>query len=194
VKKFVPHLRDMAAYSVEPHAGWMLQTRSRAALPQQTPSAMSATLFGSTGNFAGWTSVPQQPKADPFIADQTRPGRRVLTGPSSDFAPEPFGGGKRQVGPHHSAGMPAGKRAFPEEVSRRSSDVPPPHGLKRVETRARSDRPALSNPNSAVTEGLTFKPEGVKFFPGMNQVRRMPSCQPAAGPSAHEYEYVHVYV
>ena len=47
------------------------------------PSAQCADIFGGVGvgNFRGWTSVPPVGVPDPFIADQVRPGRRVLTGP-----------------------------------------------------------------------------------------------------------------
>ena len=149
---------------------WTLQSKQRAAIPTHTPSAMSASLMNSTG-FRGWTDVPPVGTHDPYIADQVRPGRRVLTGPTSSPMMEPYGGGKRIVGPWYSEATPAGKRAYPDLVGKVSDDTPKPSGLKRVETRARHEYPALADPNSAV-QATTYKPESVKMFDGTNQVRR----------------------
>ena len=98
-----------------------------------------------------------------------RSGRRVLHGPVSDHAPEPYAGGKRIVGPHQSEGSYGGKRRFPELVGARSTAEISYGGLKRVESRARSDDPSLSDPNTSV-KGSFAKPESVKMFQGTNQV------------------------
>ena len=66
-----------AANNSEGHTTWRLQTKARASLPQNTPAAKSATMF-TENCFNSWTNVPPVGTADPFIADQTRPGRRVL--------------------------------------------------------------------------------------------------------------------
>jgi len=161
----------MAAFnaSSESQTSWHLQSRARVSVPLQTPSAQSADLMSTTG-FKGWMDTPPVGTHDPFIADQVKRGRRVLTGPSSSPAPEPYGGGKRIVGPHFSYGMPAGKRAFPEVVGKHSTDTLAPRGVRRVEARARgSPHPALSDPNSAV-KTTNFKPESVKMYDGFNQV------------------------
>ena len=123
-----------------------------------------------TGGFAHWTDVPREPRFDPIIADQLKSGRRVLTGPVSGVASEPFGdGGKRIVGPHTSDPGGYGKRIYPEISGARSSDVAKAQGLKRVESRARRDTPAVSNPNTVV--GFTeFKPEGCRKFEDRNTV------------------------
>ena len=127
----------MASFKPDGNSGWNLQSKGRVSQPLQTPAAMSAELM-STNGFTGWTNVPYNNLDDPYISDQMRFGRRPLRGPVSDHAPEPFAGGKLCVGPHHSAGLPEGKRAFPGLVGSRSTDEGKPHGLKRVETRARS--------------------------------------------------------
>ena len=147
---------------------WSLQRKRPSPLVAATPSAQSAQLFDS-GNFAGWTNVPNVGTKDPYILDQMRPLRRVLTSNPSGHAPEPFAGGKRIVGPHQSEGSYGGKRGFPELVGMRSTEEVAYRGLKRVESRARSDVPALSNPNTAVKESV-YKPESVKMFDGFNQV------------------------
>ena len=123
----------------EGRSSWALQSKARASLPQYTPASQSAHIFSTGIGFSEWTNVPPVGVADPYIADQMRSGRRVVTGPSSSPAPEPWGGGKRCTGPHISYGMPAGKRAFPEIVGKLSTDYGRPQGLKRVESRARSD-------------------------------------------------------
>ena len=164
----------------EGRSSWTLQSKARASLPQYTPASQSAHIFSTGIGFSEWTNVPPVGVADPYIADQMRSGRRVVTGPSSSPAPEPWGGGKRCTGPHISYGMPAGKRAFPEIVGKLSTDYGRPQGLKRVESRARSDVPVLADPNTAVADAV-YKPESVKFFPGTNQVRAAPKM---AGPPA----------
>lgn len=177
----------MATHDVVTTPSWSLQRKQRSTLATDTPASQSAIIFDA-GNFAKWTNVPPIGVADPFIADQVRSGRRVLTGPVSHPAPEPFGGGKRCVGPHHGEPQPAGKRGFPDLVGARSTAEMMPRGLKRVPTRARSDEPASANPNGAVA-GVVKKPESVKMFHGTNQVRcKIPThclaCQRAAALTA----------
>ena len=154
----------MAAPTVDsaPFPAWRLQHLGRAAtLPESHLGA----------GFASWTNVPRMPCEDPLIADQLRFGRRVLTGPTSAPALEPFpDAGKRIVGPHISMGQPEGKRRFPALVGARSTDEPPARGLKRVESRARRDTPSGANPNDLVADSK-FKPESVKMFDGKNQVQ-----------------------
>ena len=146
---------------------WSLQHRRQSTLPQHTPSAQSAQLMNSTG-FKGWTDTPPVGVPDPYIADQTRQQRRYLTGPTSSHAPEPFAGGRRVVGLVQSAGLPEGKRAFPD-AQKLSTDERKPEGLRRVDSRARKNEPATSDPNTAVATLFT-KPESVKMFHGTNQV------------------------
>lgn len=161
---------SMAAANTHALGGpsWSLQTKGRASLPLESCSARSARLLESGHGFAEWTNVPPVGVPDPYIADQVRPGRRVLTGPTSGHAAEPYEGGKRIVGPSQSEAMPAGKRAFPELSGRRSTDQAPPRGLKRVESRARRDEPARSDPNSTVKTTID-RIESVKMFSGVNQ-------------------------
>ena len=163
----------MASFKPEGNSGWNLQTKKRVQQPLQNPAAMSAELMssvGSGGGFAGWTNVPYNNLDDPYISDQMRFGRRPLRGPVSDHAPEPFAGGKLCVGPHHSASLPEGKRAFPELVGSQSTNMGRPTGLKRVPTRARSDEPSLADPNTAVKHLKPPAPESVKMFGNVNQV------------------------
>ena len=70
--------------------------------------------------------------------------------------------------PHHGELGGSGKRSFPELVGQRSTDEGRARGLKRVQSRARSDVPATSDPNGAVT---SYKKgvESVKMFPGTNR-------------------------
>lgn len=140
---------------------WRLQSRAH-------PERLASTL--GDGGFATWTDVPRLPRDDPLIADQLKSGRRYLTANASGHISEPFGeGGKRVVGPHSSEPSGYGKRIYPEISARRGVDDQGPHGLKRVQSRARRDDAAVSNPNAIV--GYTeFKPESVQMFPGRNTV------------------------
>ena len=129
----------------------------------------------TTGGFKNWTDVPRLPRDDPMIQDQLRPGRRYVTGPSSSepfgLGAEPFGeSGKKVVGPHYSEAGGYGKRIYPEITGARSTDERPPHGLKRVESRARRDTPGVSDPN-AVVAYTVLRPEGCKMFEGRNTVQ-----------------------
>jgi hypothetical protein len=129
----------------------------------------------TTGGFKNWTDVPRLPRDDPMIQDQLRPGRRNVTGPSSSepfgLGAEPFGeSGKKVVGPHYSEAGGYGKRIYPEITGARSTDERPPHGLKRVESRARRDTPGVSDPN-AVVAYTVLRPEGCKMFEGRNTVQ-----------------------
>ena len=142
---------------------WRLQHLGRS---QQ----LSTSHLGGSGGFATWTNVPPVGVPDPVIANQMKSGRRVLTGPVSGHAAEPFGeGGKRVLGPHSSEPGGYGKLAYPEISGARSTDIGKPQGLKRVESRARRDTPAVSDPNALVGY-TTFKPEGCKYFPGRNNI------------------------
>lgn len=152
---------------------WRLQGKVRPMQPQErpTPAAQSAGLFDS-GNFLKWTDVPKMPMQDSYISDQTRYGKRTtasgLTAPFSSPMPEPFIGGRKQIQAHHGVPAGYGKRAFPELVGQRSTDEGRVRGLKRVESSARSDVPATSDPNSAV-KGYFKGVESVKMFPGTNR-------------------------
>ena len=149
---------------------WSLQRKRSIEMPTGTPASASAKLFEGSF-FQGWTDVPFMPRQDPYISDQLRPGKRVdLVRPVSDHAQEPFAGGKRIVGPHHSVGGFEGKRAFPHISGARCMTEVSYGGLKRVESRARSDVPSLADPNTAVKDA-TYKPESVKMFDGTNQVK-----------------------
>jgi hypothetical protein len=149
---------------------WSLQRKRSIEMPTGTPASASAKLFEGSF-FQGWTDVPFMPRQDPYISDQLRPGKRVdLVRPVSDHAQEPFAGGKRIVGPHHSVGGFDGKRAFPHISGARCMTEVSYGGLKRVESRARSDVPSLADPNTAVKDA-TYKPESVKMFDGTNQVK-----------------------
>ena len=163
-------LGTMASFnaSSEGRSSWGLQTKARASIPEQTPAAQSAAMFG-THVWKFWTDVPSQPKHDPFIADQMRPLRHHCPGPSSSPAPEPFGGGKRQISAASSEPHPAGKRAFPEIVGRMSTEEAKPKGLRYVQSRARHTHAVLADPNTAVQDAV-FKPESVKMFKGFNEV------------------------
>lgn len=148
---------------------WSLQRKRQVEVRAGTPASASAKMF-ETNFFAGWTDVPHMPRQDPYIADQMRPQIRVdLPRPVASHAAEPFAGGKRIVGPHISYGGFEGKRGFPELSGARCQTEVSYGGLKRVQSRARSDEPALSNPNTAVKDA-TYKPESVKMFAGTNMV------------------------
>ena len=165
--------------SFEGRTHWAMQTKARASYPQHTPASQSATLF-SENRWEGWMNTPPVGINDPFIADQTKALRTMVPGPPpSNSAPEPFSGGKRVVGPIHSADLPAGKRAFPEIVGKVSDGSLKPQGLRRMPTRARSDLPAGANPNAAVADAIIapYKPESVKMFEGTNQVRTAPNVE-----------------
>lgn len=155
---------------------WSLQTKHRCSIATKTPSAQCADIFGgsSVGNFHRWTNVPPVGVPDPYIADQVRPQRRVvstgLIAPMSSHAPEPFAGGKLcNIEPQQGHYSGYGKRSFPELVGSRSTDERRAGGLKRVESRARSDEAALADPNTAVKMKIN-KVESVKMFKGTNQV------------------------
>lgn len=165
---------SMASYGPPPPANFTVDGPSwRLQSLHHSPCIAPSNL--TTGGFKNWTDVPRLPRDDPMIQDQLRPGRRNVTGPSSSepfgLGAEPFGeSGKKVVGPHYSEAGGYGKRIYPEITGARSTDERPPHGLKRVESRARRDTPGVSDPN-AVVAYTVLRPEGCKMFEGRNTVQ-----------------------
>jgi len=161
----------MAAFSnstslsaTDTHSNWRLQSKRRI---EPKPSVLD------TGGFLSWTDVPPVGVTDPHTRDQMRQGKATFP----TFKPSVSGND-----PYKEA---AGKRItrlppqptkyderfhFPHMINARTTSEIEPRGVKQVDSRAKSMRRGESDPNTIITHVIPGRQEGVRMFPGGNDV------------------------
>jgi len=161
----------MAAFSVSPElstgdtsSNWRLQGKRRI---EPRPSLLNG------GGFASWTNVPPVGVPDPHVADQMRQGKQTFPHfKHSVSGNDPYkeDAGKRITLLGEQPVKFDEKHHYPSLFNARNTKEIVPMGVRQVESRAKRMTAGHADPNTVVKQIVPSHPEGVRMYPGANDV------------------------